>query len=161
MDVAQHAIYTVRLRGDPHHAGAIEHEGLTPSALGGDRRAVDRLHSPVGEGLVDLAKLLGPIKHEVGEAEQANPRAAVIVEAIDPVLYAEGALEVGVTGDDEVDGGADATGNVAKGLVALGDVKGTVLREPVLEGVAPPRARRPAGDPIAPPACQASPGCRW
>src|SRR5262245_47694322 len=103
MDVTQYSVYAVRLRGDAYHAGAVEYEGFARSARSWDRRTVEGIQLAVGQCLVNLAECLGSIEDEVGKAEQTDPGAAVVVEAINAVLNAEGSLEVGVAGDDEID----------------------------------------------------------
>src|ERR1700732_5266028 len=66
-----------------------------------ERGVVDGLHSTIHQDFVHRVKRCRVLEHRIGEPEQSNPGAAV--EIIAAATDVDGTLEVGMTGDDEVD----------------------------------------------------------
>src|SRR6476620_10441745 len=93
LDVDERSGDAPALVADRHGARLVHHEG--------ERRLVDRLHPAIDEHLVDRVERLLRLEHRRRVLEQADPGAAVEVVAALP--HVDGALEVGVPGDDEVD----------------------------------------------------------
>src|SRR5262245_31540091 len=125
------AVYTtqgaddaVRASLDADGARAIHDESLSVEG-----RTINGAQASVFEDVANRLECSGILEHRRRKAEEPYPGSAV--EVIPSPSHVDGAVQMSVPGDDEIDAGSHGFRDLAESPIAVRDLESFVVRQPV------------------------------